>query len=72
MTEGIIDKVFQHYIDYNILREDTTTMLETLKQELKAEIKMLMVSLYEQNPLFQANALKLIQRELIGNGEKKE
>jgi hypothetical protein len=70
MTDGIIQKVFNKHI---ILREvesgRTQKRLRQIQQELIEEVKICMVSLYEQNPLFHANALKVIQRELIGDNE---
>jgi hypothetical protein len=60
MTDGIIQKVCRKWLWDNSM----------LEQELIEEVKICMVSLYEQNPLFHANALKVIQRELIGDNEK--
>jgi hypothetical protein len=75
MTDGIIQKVFNKRIEeLERVEPEKTKWLHIrdtykLQQELIKEIKICMVSLYEQHPLFQSNALKIIQKELIGDNE---
>ena len=62
MTEGIIDKIINNRIEKTII--DVRPLLESLKQELKAEIQKAFGEYYH------LQHKELILKLLISNGEK--
>jgi hypothetical protein len=78
--EGIIQKVFKEAeesyfsseseTDYTITYEQARKRLRYIQEKLIAEIKLVVLSIYEQNPTFPSYILKLIQKELIGDNQE--
>lgn len=73
LTDGVIQRVFKlyhvdtHNYEYKASVNDINNLISRLQKDIIKNIKLEILSLYEQNPDITGGTLKTIQKALIGN-----
>ena len=69
-NEGIIQNIFNKYAITLVTTNIQRQFFNEMEKELIKDIKLMILSVYEQNPRITATALKIVQKELIGDNQE--